>query len=151
VTEKLNNHQVIPSFEIIKEGIYPSIEGPASWAVRLWCSVPICWPAASAMNSFIPCESATLSLNLVFSHIFLRIHYTSLRSATICFIAQGYRLKNNELRMRVRLLTVTYGRRCSEGWRSRHRFRSEVKRLADRSPPSIPKYLFCASILRSLA
>jgi len=40
---------------------------PASWAVRLWCSIRICWPAASAMNSFIPLESATLSLNLLFS------------------------------------------------------------------------------------
>ncbi len=35
-------------------------------AVRL-CSVRMCWAAASAVNSFIPRESATLSLNLPFS------------------------------------------------------------------------------------
>ena len=31
---------------------------PASWAVRLWCSIRICWAAASAMNSFIPLSLA---------------------------------------------------------------------------------------------
>jgi hypothetical protein len=66
VTEKLNNHQVILlAVEITKEGIYPSIEeGPAAGPFGCGVPSPSCWPAASAMNFFIPHESATLSLNL---------------------------------------------------------------------------------------
>lgn len=110
---------------------------PESSAVRLRCSICICLPAASAMNSLIPLEAQHYRRISCFAY--LPAHtLPSLRRARICFIRArclqntSSRIEDNSASLRDLLITQQVGRIRTFSLAGFHRCKSTCAHLLGR-------------------